>query len=201
MLRIRYAFADTDGHWTAVSRSSDWSLPSRAATISRAEVGRADNHSSWQLSPTKGEARMKRFHTAWFLAILLLVAAAGRSQSRDDAQNQPRTAHVARRAHAATRPRQRSQRNQRLSRRRLPLRRLSEPRPPAAAMANLPTAIMATTKPCVGVPMLSGQADIDARPQGTNFCLSGMHHWTLTPKSNNTMSVHPALCSTATVGR
>ncbi|HEY5172198.1 MAG TPA: hypothetical protein VIK54_10770 [Acidimicrobiia bacterium] len=37
----------------------------------------------------------------------------------------------------------------------------------------------------MGVPMLSGQADIDAKPQGTTFCLSGIHHWTLTPKSND----------------
>jgi len=58
-------------------------------------------------------------------------------------------------------------------------------------MANLPAAIMATTKPCVGVPMLSGQADIDARPQGTKFCLSGMHHWTLTPKSNDSIVGSP----------
>ena len=36
--------------------------------------------------------------------------------------------------------------------------------------------------PCAGVPMLNGQADIDAAPAGTTFCLSGTHNWSLTPK-------------------
>ncbi|HEY5171525.1 MAG TPA: fibronectin type III domain-containing protein, partial [Acidimicrobiia bacterium] len=32
-----------------------------------------------------------------------------------------------------------------------------------------------------------GQADIDAQPAGTRFCLSGTHDWTLTPKSGDTL--------------
>ena len=38
---------------------------------------------------------------------------------------------------------------------------------------------------CSGVPMRSGQRDIDAAPPGTTFCLSGTHNWTLTPKSGD----------------
>src|SRR5437870_1075670 len=38
-------------------------------------------------------------------------------------------------------------------------------------------------RPCVGVPMTAGQADIDAHRSGTTFCLSGKHNWTLTPKA------------------
>ena len=33
-----------------------------------------------------------------------------------------------------------------------------------------------------------GQADIDAEPAGTRFCLSGTHDWTLTPKSGDTLT-------------
>jgi parallel beta-helix repeat protein len=38
------------------------------------------------------------------------------------------------------------------------------------------------------VPMLLGQADIDAQPAGIRFCLSGTHNWTLTPKSGDTLT-------------
>jgi len=38
---------------------------------------------------------------------------------------------------------------------------------------------------CVGVPMTSGQSDITRYPPGTTFCLSGVHNWTLTPKSGD----------------
>jgi parallel beta-helix repeat protein len=38
------------------------------------------------------------------------------------------------------------------------------------------------------VPMGAGQADIDAQPAGTKFCLSGTHNWTLTPKSGDTLT-------------
>jgi len=40
--------------------------------------------------------------------------------------------------------------------------------------------------------MLAGQADIDSQPQGTTFCLSGTHDWTLTPKSGDAL-VGPAI--------
>jgi hypothetical protein len=33
--------------------------------------------------------------------------------------------------------------------------------------------------------MARGQADIDAAPEGTTFCLSGTHNWTLTPKDGD----------------
>ena len=36
--------------------------------------------------------------------------------------------------------------------------------------------------------MGAGQADIDAQPAGTRFCLSGTHDWTLTPKSGDTLT-------------
>jgi parallel beta-helix repeat protein len=38
---------------------------------------------------------------------------------------------------------------------------------------------------CVGTRMTAGQADIDAAPPGTTFCLSGTHNWTLSPKSGD----------------
>ena len=33
--------------------------------------------------------------------------------------------------------------------------------------------------------MVNGQADINAAPAGTTFCLSGTHNWNLTPKSGD----------------
>jgi len=39
--------------------------------------------------------------------------------------------------------------------------------------------------------MLHGQADINAAPSGTTFCLSGTHNWTLTPKADDSL-VGPA---------
>jgi parallel beta-helix repeat protein len=36
--------------------------------------------------------------------------------------------------------------------------------------------------------MRAGQTDIDAKPAGTKFCLSGKHNWTLTPKSGDTIT-------------
>ncbi|MDQ1511755.1 MAG: hypothetical protein QOG50_3599, partial [Actinomycetota bacterium] len=38
---------------------------------------------------------------------------------------------------------------------------------------------------CTGTAMVNGQSDINAAPSGTTFCLSGVHHWTLTPKSGD----------------
>lgn len=68
-------------------------------------------------------------------------------------------------------------------------------RPPTTTTANpstsaVPTtATTTTTAPagtCVGTAMNSGQADINAAPAGTTFCLSGVHNgWTLTPKSGD----------------
>ena len=44
---------------------------------------------------------------------------------------------------------------------------------------------------CVGRRMTSGQADINGAPTGTTFCLSGVHNWTLRPKSGDRL-VGPA---------
>ena len=40
-------------------------------------------------------------------------------------------------------------------------------------------------KPATCTPMHAGQADIDAAPPNTTFCLSGVHNWTLTPKTGD----------------
>jgi parallel beta-helix repeat protein len=40
--------------------------------------------------------------------------------------------------------------------------------------------------------MTRGQADIDAHPSATTFCLSGVHNWTLSPKSGDRL-VGPAV--------
>ena len=127
---------------------------------------------------------MKRLHTAWFLAVLLLVAATG---SVAVAKTTHRTnRHTVREAlQRARRPTTSTT---------LAKKPTSVPpttttpanvSPSARAFAILPSMASAISKPCVGVPMLSGQADIDAKPQGTTFCLSGTHNWTLTPKSND----------------
>jgi parallel beta-helix repeat protein len=47
-------------------------------------------------------------------------------------------------------------------------------------------------RPCSGVPMTAGQRDVAAAPPGTTFCLSGIHNWTLTPKSGDRF-VGPAI--------
>jgi parallel beta-helix repeat protein len=66
--------------------------------------------------------------------------------------------------------------------------------PPDPAPVTVPTS---TTLPpvgsaCAGVAMTRGQADIDAWPAGTVFCLSGTHNWTLNPKSGDSF-VGPAV--------
>jgi parallel beta-helix repeat protein len=129
---------------------------------------------------------MKRLHTAWFLAVLLLVAATG-------------SVAVATTTHRATRHTVPAARPRGASRHSTPTtvaRTTSSPRTATtstnAEPVNIPStmnlsSLAANAVPCVGVPMLSGQADIDAKPQGTTFCLSGTHNWTLTPKSNDTI--------------
>jgi len=66
------------------------------------------------------------------------------------------------------------------------------PLPPATV--SVPTIPPPTPEPtpspvpvpgCSGVPMVNGQADINAAPAGTTFCLSGTHNWDLTPKSGD----------------
>lgn len=52
---------------------------------------------------------------------------------------------------------------------------------------------------CVGVAMTRGQADIDRHPPGTTFCLSGVHKWTLTPKSGNKL-IGPAILNGSRYG-
>jgi parallel beta-helix repeat protein len=58
--------------------------------------------------------------------------------------------------------------------------------PPTAAPTTPPTAA-APSATCVGTAMTQGQADINAAPANTTFCLSGTHNWTLTPKSGDTL--------------
>jgi parallel beta-helix repeat protein len=60
-----------------------------------------------------------------------------------------------------------------------------------AGPTTAPTAPTSVPR-CSGVPMRSGQKDIDAAPPGTTFCLSGTHNWTLTPKSGDRF-VGPAI--------
>ncbi len=57
---------------------------------------------------------------------------------------------------------------------------------PPSATTTTPAAV------CSGVKMARGQADIDAAPDGTTFCLSGTHDWTLTPKDGDAF-IGPAI--------
>ena len=57
--------------------------------------------------------------------------------------------------------------------------------PPVVPPVPVPT-------PCVGRAMTNGQADINAAPAGTTFCLSGTHNWSLTPKSGDQL-IGPAV--------
>ncbi len=57
--------------------------------------------------------------------------------------------------------------------------------PPSAASAGL-------VSKCVGKAMTKGQTDINAAPGGTTFCLTGIHNWTLTPKSGDEL-IGPAV--------
>jgi parallel beta-helix repeat protein len=71
---------------------------------------------------------------------------------------------------------------------------------PVATTTNPPRTTLG--RQCSGVPMTSGQRDIDAAPSGTSFCLSGTHYWTLTPKSGDRF-IGPAILdggNTATFG-
>ena len=62
--------------------------------------------------------------------------------------------------------------------------------PTARGPGSLPSTPV--LRPCVGVPMTAGQADINAHGTGTTFCLSGKHNWTLTPKAGDKL-VGPAI--------
>jgi parallel beta-helix repeat protein len=143
---------------------------------------------------------MKRLHTVWFIAILFLVAATG-------------SVAVARTTHRTT------WRTVRVALRRepkhttvttlAPTTTSDAPTTTTPTTASPPTTVpppettpttaipTPTTTPtvvatgCKGTPMPSGQADINANPQGTTFCMSGTHNWTLTPKSGDTL-VGPA---------
>jgi parallel beta-helix repeat protein len=60
--------------------------------------------------------------------------------------------------------------------------------PSNAATATPISATTTTTAPsgtCTGVAMINGQTDINNKPSGTTFCLSGTHNWTLSPKSSD----------------
>jgi parallel beta-helix repeat protein len=62
--------------------------------------------------------------------------------------------------------------------------------PTTTTTTAAPVTVPTTTIPgsaCVGVGLTRGQADIDASPAGTVFCLSGTHNWTLTPKAGDTL--------------
>lgn len=62
------------------------------------------------------------------------------------------------------------------------------PVPPTTVPPVATTAPPTTTTPaCVGTPLTNGQADINAQPSGTTFCMTGAHNWTLAPKSNDTI--------------
>ena len=63
---------------------------------------------------------------------------------------------------------------------------------PAPAPTPAPTPAPSPSAPCVGVAMTSGQADINAHPAGTTFCLSGTHNWALTPKTSDRL-IGPAV--------
>jgi len=43
----------------------------------------------------------------------------------------------------------------------------------------------AATVACTGVALRAGQADIDAHDEGTTFCISGTHAWSLVPKDGD----------------
>ncbi len=64
------------------------------------------------------------------------------------------------------------------------------PAPAPAPPAPAPAPPVGST--CVGKAMTRGQADIDASPAGTTYCLSGTHNWTLTPKSGDRL-IGPAV--------
>jgi parallel beta-helix repeat protein len=58
----------------------------------------------------------------------------------------------------------------------------------ATATPTAPTTTTTTASgSCTGVAMNNGQTDINNNPNGTTFCLSGTHNWTLTPKSGDTI--------------
>jgi hypothetical protein len=135
---------------------------------------------------------MRRLHTIWFVAVLVLVAATGsvavaRTTHRG---NQHIVRDALRRAHRHT------------TTTLVQTTTSDPPSPTTPTTATAPTTVQppettpTTTSPppttpttvatgCVGTPMLSGQADIDASQQGTTFCLAGTHKWTLTPKSGD----------------
>jgi parallel beta-helix repeat protein len=80
-----------------------------------------------------------------------------------------------------------------------PTTTVARPAPPAAPPAPVvppvapPAAPVAPpAAPCVGVPMTQGQADINTHPNGTVFCLSGVHNWTLHPRDHQVL-VGPAV--------
>jgi Right handed beta helix region len=127
---------------------------------------------------------MRRLQTAWFIAIVLLVAATGSvAIARTTHRTTQRTGHVALpHARRYTNPTTFAPTTTTSDSRVTP----SSAQPPVAtpSVASI-LSMTAVAARCVGVPMLLGQADIDANPQGTTFCLSGTHNWTLTPKSND----------------
>src|SRR5258705_3565242 len=64
---------------------------------------------------------------------------------------------------------------------------------PAAPTTTTTTVPVPAPAPnCTGIAMTRGQADIDANPPGTTFCLAGTHAWTLTPKAGDAL-VGPAV--------
>jgi parallel beta-helix repeat protein len=69
---------------------------------------------------------------------------------------------------------------------------LAPPTHVAVPAATADARIAASEPACRGVPMRRGQADIDRHPPGTTFCLSGVHNWTLTPKSGDRL-IGPAV--------
>src|SRR5262245_35491062 len=69
---------------------------------------------------------------------------------------------------------------------------LATPTEVVVPSATADVRLAASSPACRGVPMRRGQADIDRHPPGTTFCLSGVHNWTLTPKSGDKL-IGPAV--------
>jgi parallel beta-helix repeat protein len=141
---------------------------------------------------------MKRVHTVWFIAILLVVAATGSvAVAKTTVRTAARTTHPGHHygtggksttttgATVTTRPVTTTTAVRPSTTTTTATLPVTTPTTASAPSTTTPTTPVATT--CVGVPMLSGQADIDAHGTGTTFCLSGTHSWTLHPKSGDVL--------------
>src|SRR5438045_2808003 len=137
---------------------------------------------------------MKRVHTVWFIAILLVLAATGSvAVAKTTRPPKPNPGHrnsveltTTTVAPTTTRPATTTTTTV--------ARTTTTTAAPAPVTTPTTVSVPSTTTPttpvaptCVGTPMPSGQPDIDAHPTGTTFCLSGTHNWTLHPKSGDVL--------------